>query len=486
MKKKKEKDWSCSNQNLYSSRVFFPSFVSIPTESSNHSNFSTIRNTPFTLEIMNSRALAASISSIISQILILIFLLFPPSNPLTLTTPNSFSSPRSDFQQSLFPLVLQFLATADIAAVVSLRSFSKKRKRAHFSGRADPDDDSDPGPRLGSVFACNPDSFKLFFRMKASTFEWLCGLLEPLLDCRDPVDSPLSLPPETRLGIGLFKLATGADYTEISGRFGVSEADSEFCVKQLCRVLCTNYRFWVGFPAGAELDSVSTRFETLTGLPNCCGVISCTRFNVERADGFNPVTGNVSQESIATQIVVDSSSRILSVIAGFRGNKSDLQILKSSTLYKDIENGIFLNSHKPFKVNGVDVPRYLVGIGEYAMLPWLLVPFLDPKPGSLEVNFNNVCRFMRASSLKAIASLKNWGVLSRPIKKGYKTAVACIGACSILHNMLIMREDYSAFCDELDDRILDNQNITGLKELTGDKAFVIRQALATRAKTEII
>lgn len=184
--------------------------------------------------------------------------------------------------------------------------------------------------------------------------------------------------------------------------------------------------------------------------------------------------------------MVDSSSRILSVIAGFRGNKSDLQILKSSTLYKDIENGIFLNSHKPFKVNGVDVPRYLVGIGEYAMLPWLLVPFLDPKPGSLEVNFNNVCRFMRASSLKAIASLKNWGVLSRPIKKGYKTAVACIGACSILHNMLIMREDYSAFCDELDDRILDNQNITGLKELTGDKAFVIRQALATRAKTEII
>ncbi|EYU37657.1 hypothetical protein MIMGU_mgv1a006847mg [Erythranthe guttata] len=428
---------------------------------------------------MNSRVLAGLISSLISQILILIFLIFPPPNPLSITNPSSFSSSGQIFQQSISPLLRHFLSAADTAAVASLLSISRKRKRAHPTGPDDPDndDDSNPASRLGPAVSRNPESFSRFFRMKASTFEWLCGLLEPLLDCRDPVGSPLNLAPETRLGIGLFRLATGADYAEISTRFGVSEAVSEFCVRRLCRVLCTNYRFWVGFPTHSELDSVSTRFETLTGLPNCCGVISCTRFNLKRGNNNN-------SDSIATQIVVDSSSRILSIVAGFRGNKNDLQILKSSTLYEDIENGVILNSERPVIVNGVDVPRYLIGNGEYDLLPWLLLPFVDPQIGSVEENFNNAHRLTYVCWLKANASLRNWGVLNRPIEADYKMGVACIGSCSILHNMLITREDYSAFCDEFDDRILDsNLNVSGSEGgLIGEKASVIRKALATRAK----
>ncbi|KAL2254633.1 protein ALP1-like [Sesamum indicum] len=436
---------------------------------------------------MNSRALAPLLSSLISQLLVLIFLLFPAPNPLTITNSAPFSTPRRDFQESLFPLLHHFLSTSGVAATLCFLSFSRKRKRARFQGLDDPDNEEDPGSRLGrlgSVVSRNPESFKQFFRMKTSTFEWLCGLLEPLLECRDPVDSPLNLPAEARLGIGLYRLATGADYPEISGRFGVSEADAKFCVKHLCRVLCTNYRFWVGFPSPTELDSVSARFETLIGLPNCCGIISCTRFNIERANGSGSITQNdADHESIAAQIVVDSSSRILSVVAGFRGNKSNIQILKSSTLYQDIRKGILLNSSRPVKVNEVAVPQYLVGSGEYDLLPWLLVPFLDPKAGSVEESFNNVHRLMLVSSLKTMASLRNWGVLDRPMKMDYKSAVACIGACSILHNMLIMREDDSAFCYELDDQVVDNQNIASLGgNYVEENALVIRKALATRAK----
>lgn len=179
---------------------------------------------------------------------------------------------------------------------------------------------------------------------------------------------------------------------------------------------------------------------------------------------------------------MDSSSRILSIVAGFRGSKSDLEILKSSNLYKDIEKGKILNSQRVVRVNDVDVPQYLVGSGEYALLPWLLVPFVDPKPGSVEENLNNVHRLMRDSSCKAMASLRNWGVLARPIKAEYKAAVACIGACSILHNMLIMREDYSAFCNESDDPAFHNHYVAGFEGNSIDeKAFDLRNALATRA-----
>ncbi|KAL2481610.1 protein ALP1-like [Abeliophyllum distichum] len=97
-----------------------------------------------------------------------------------------------------------------------------------------------------SIFR-NPDSFKQFFKINTSTFEWLCGLLETLLDCCDPIGSHFNLPTKTNLGIGLFWLANSSDFPEISHRFQVSEAISKFNVKQLCHVLCTNFHFWVGF-----------------------------------------------------------------------------------------------------------------------------------------------------------------------------------------------------------------------------------------------
>ncbi|PKI43695.1 hypothetical protein CRG98_035894 [Punica granatum] len=44
--------------------------------------------------------------------------------------------------------------------------------------------------------------------MTTSTFEWLFGLLDPLLDYRDPVGSSLNLSTEFQLGIRFFRLAT--------------------------------------------------------------------------------------------------------------------------------------------------------------------------------------------------------------------------------------------------------------------------------------
>ncbi|KAA8545856.1 hypothetical protein F0562_020693 [Nyssa sinensis] len=440
---------------------------------------------------MDSRALAALLSSLISELLLLLLLIFPSTNPLSIANSNS----NSNFYGNLFPLIHYFLSASEIAASLSFISISRKRKRTHQAeSNSTEEEDDEPGSelvklrRVNSFIPQNPDSFKICFKMSSSTFEWLCGLLEPLLECRDPVASPLNLSAEIRLGIGLFRLSTGADYPEISQQFGVSEKATKFCVKQLCRVLCTNFRFWVGFPTPNELYSVTAAFETLTGLPNCCGIIDCTRFKIIRNNGHKSSSEDkFREESIAAQIVVDSSSRILSIVAGFCGDKCDSRVLKSSTLYKDVEEGSLLNS-PPINITGVAVPRYLVGDEGYPLLPWLLVPFVDPLPGSCEENFNAAHHLMRLPALKTIASLKNWGVLNRPIEAEFKTAVAYIGVCSILHNVLLMREDYSALSDGLDDYSLHDQSSqyyrdNSLEQNSNEReASVIRSALATRAK----
>lgn len=429
-------------------------------------------------KVKNSRALAALLSSLISQLLLLLLLLFPSSNPLCLL--NSFSSPH----QFIFPLLLPFFSTSEIATTFSLlSSFPRKRKRTEHS--PDSDDptrgDESTGSEPDSVIPRNPDSYKQFFKMNCTTFEWLCGLLEPLLDCRDPVQSPLNLPVETRLGIGLFRLATGSDFPEVARRFHVSELIAKFCVKQLCRVLCTNYRFWVEFPSTNELPSLSTQFEKLAGLPNCCGIIDCARFKIKGSNSI--IQNSPPEDTVAAQIVVDASSRILSVTAGFRGNKSKLTVLNSSTLYKDIERGIRLHSQTTLYINNVGVPQYLIGGGGYPLLPWLLVPYADPLGGSSEENFNRVVKIIRVPMLKTIASLRGWGVLSRPIDAEFKPAVANIGACSILHNMLLTREDYSAFCDEVCDFVVDDQSFDyTLEDNLNEKGSAIRNALATTVK----
>ncbi|GAB2218173.1 hypothetical protein Droror1_Dr00001391 [Drosera rotundifolia] len=458
---------------------------------------------------MDSRALAALLCPLVSQLILLLSPLLP------------FSSP--PLHLPLLPLLHLFLSS-DVIAATTVLSDPRKRRRLGTEDENNPDNnnsvkyrvleqsetldkdneqdnlDENNGPdnpleyrgreHSGELpfIPINPDSFPLHFRMSSSTFHYLVGLLEPLLDCRDPVHSPLNLSPELRLAIGLFRLATGSDYSETGAHFRVSEPVARFCTKQLCRVLCTNFRFWVGFPDQDELVKASKGFEKRTGLPNCCGLIGCTRFRIR---------GN-SIRSVAVQMVVDSECRILSIVAGFDGKKDDWSILKSSSLYEDINDGKLLeNSNRRVELDGVDVtiPQYLVGVGrKYPLLPWLQIPFPDStSPGSREEDFNAGCEAMRGLMRRTVASLKNWGVLSKPIEGECRNAVAYIGACAILHNALLLREDFSALSDatgvEVDDDDRSVRDLHGSRPSRegegseqGRQGLEIRKALAAKAK----
>ncbi|GJN00829.1 hypothetical protein PR202_ga18047 [Eleusine coracana subsp. coracana] len=259
----------------------------------------------------------------------------------------------------------------------------------------------------------SPDHFPLAFRVSAPTFHFLAGLLDPLL-------SHPSLPSPVLLALA--RLASGLPYPALAGFFRVPPSAARAASRRLRRVLLANFRFWLAFPTEPTVaaSSSSTR-------PSCRGALGCTRF-----------TG--PEGPLAAQIVASTSSRVLSLAAGFRGDRTDIEVLRLSSLYQEVEQGSVLHSG-----------QYLVGDGGgYPLLPWLMVPFPGPiVPGSPEAEFNRAHKAMCRPVRRAVRSLMGWGAIARLREEdSSRAAVACIGTCAMLHNVLLTREDYSALAPE--------------------------------------
>jgi hypothetical protein len=175
--------------------------------------------------------------------------------------------------------------------------------------------------------------------------------------------------------------------------------------------------------------------------------------------------------------VAGASSRILSLAAGFRGDRTDLEVLKLSSLYHEVEQGKLL-----------DPAQYLVGDGTgYPLLPWLMVPFQGPIiPGSPEAEFNAAHKAMCRPARRAVRSLMGWGAVARlHEEESPRAAVTCIGTCAMLHNVLLAREDYSALApeeegDEADicSGAMQSRGDAATVEEVDERAVAMRSALA--------
>lgn len=429
---------------------------------------------------MDARLLAALVSTIICQVAILLILALNHSHYASTSAFNS-----------LWPILLQNLHSSQAVAAVLIEEDEEegnRKKRRRVMAKEEEEDDRRVDQDFTGLIRIESGwmesaSFKANFRMSPTTFEWLCKQFEPLGTKNNNVGV------FERVGMGLFRLASGSSYQAVSQRFNSTEPTARLCTKELCRVICTNFKFWVVYPSPRDLPKVSDEFQTLSGLPNCCGAIDCTRFKFTSTN--NPFLSNEEdddlQQSVVTQIVVDCSSKILSVITGFKGNKGDSRVLRSSTLYADIEEGRLLNS-LPFHLKGITVPQYLVGDSGYPLLPWLMVPYTDPVVTSCQEDFNSKHYLMRQAALRTLSCLRKWGILSKPIEEDARMAVACIGACAILHNILLAREGGSAILEGTEDYALHDQSSQYYRDANMEeyfiekKASVIRNALAVRAR----
>lgn len=280
-------------------------------------------------------------------------------------------------------------------------------------------------------------TFRKFLHVSPSLFEHLCQELHPFLEKMN-TSSLLSIPVSKRIAVALHWFATGSTCSEVSQRFGIGEASAFKCYRELCKVLCTHYKHKLSYPSGNELGRVIHGFQSIYGLPNCAGVVDCIRFEIERpriSDGYDYLDES-HMYSVAAQIVVDRDMRILNVSTGYSGGYSDSHVLKLSRMYTEVVSNGLLDGQS-LLLHGTEVPLYLIGDLGYPLKTWLLTPYYAQNRSACEEAFNR--KHGQVHSIVSMTShvLKRWGVLAQKMRVSLKMATATIGACCVLHNMMV-------------------------------------------------
>lgn len=223
----------------------------------------------------------------------------------------------------------------------------------------------------------------------------------------------------------------------------------------------------MAYPQGQGLKKAVSRFEAISGLPNCAGAISCMHLRIKRPAG--PHSAEYLNEdrvhTIVTQAVVDSNTRVLSFASGFAGAVRDVDALRLSTFPQKVQYGRF-SGISSVELDDATVPAYIVGGPSYQLKPWLMVPYTGESLTDVQLNFNNCLTETWGVADTTFAALKKWEILNGVMQVDVPTAVYMIGAVCIIHNMLLDKVDTYIDGNQEEDFVLE----TSLQDQTASNS----------------
>ncbi|XP_010554594.1 PREDICTED: putative nuclease HARBI1 [Tarenaya hassleriana] len=309
------------------------------------------------------------------------------------------------------------------------------------------------GPLLDSK---EPKTVESILRVSRKTFNYICSLVKDDFTSRpanfsDSNGKPLSL--NDRVAIALRRLGSGESLSIIGESFGMNQSTVSQITWRFVESMEDKGLKHLSWPA--KSDEVKSKFEKISGLPNCCGAIDITHIvmNLPAVEPSNKVwLDSEKNYSMILQAVVDPDMRFLDVIAGWPGSLSDDVVLKNSGFYKLVEKGKRLNGESLRLSEGTELREYIVGDSGFPLLPWLLTPYQGKPMSSSQTEFNKRHSEARKVAEMAMARLKEmWriinGVMWMPDRNRLPRIIL---VCCLLHNILI----------DLDDKVLDGLTVS--------------------------
>ncbi|KAL3691064.1 hypothetical protein R1sor_004715 [Riccia sorocarpa] len=301
-----------------------------------------------------------------------------------------------------------------------------------------------------------PGNWKRFFKVSRSTFEYICNLVRGDLETlKNPSNfshiTGREISVEKQVAIALRRISSGDPVSSVGKLFGAGNATVSKVTRKFIKAVVERARGHLKWPEAEQLEGVKTSFETLTGFPNCCGVVGLTHINLL----FSPDESSLQwidrmgKVSMVAQGIVDSNMRFLDVCIGWPGANDDAEVMRNSTFYRLSESGERLNGLGKL-IAGNTIGEYILGSTGYPLLPWLITPYpqdfvntrneiLTRTP--LQSAFNGRHEAAMVVVDNAFACLKGmWRMLAKPSRNSDSSKLSSlVFACCLLHNIVLDR-----------------------------------------------
>ncbi|XP_030757741.1 putative nuclease HARBI1 isoform X2 [Sitophilus oryzae] len=194
---------------------------------------------------------------------------------------------------------------------------------------------------------------------------------------------------------------------------------------------------WVEFPNNFEkLNRIREQFFRIHRFPGVIGCVDCTHVaivppNIEDPEYPEHIYVNRKHyHSINVQLICDANLKILHVNAKYPGSTNDAYIWSRSNVLPFLRD-LHAAGHTDY---------FLLGDSGYPLRTWLLIPFQNVEPNTIESSYNERHKHTRVKIECCNGVLKaRFRCLLKHRVLHYKPRKACeiINACVVLHNICI-------------------------------------------------
>lgn len=110
-------------------------------------------------------------------------------------------------------------------------------------------------------------------------------------------------------------------------------------MSRVSRVIAALLPQYVKWPVDVDINSVKREFFKTARFPDVAGCIDCTHIKIKNPDGTNPLLYRCRKGfySLNVQVVCGSQTRILDVVARWRGSAHDSRIWNGCKLKTEFE-----------------------------------------------------------------------------------------------------------------------------------------------------
>jgi hypothetical protein len=303
----------------------------------------------------------------------------------------------------------------------------------------------------------NEDEFLHAFRMKRESFHLLLEQMK-LRKAFKKSKFKKQRPVAYQLLVFLFRVGkegTGGSASAVASHFGIGKGSVRNYVKRCVAALHEIKKEVVSWPDQNERNEMKARL-TATGFRHCVGIIDGTLIVLDfRPEQFHECYySRKSCYALNVMVVCDDRKKVTFYLAGWPGSTHDNRVFRNSRL--------FLN-----RTDFFTHLEYLLGDSAYSCSS-VMVQAFKKHPGCARLPrdqeiFNTRLAKVRISSEHCIGILKGrFGCLKRSnitfkkTNKEVKELVDIIGACIVLHNLLINYDENDIpkeWYDEMNDNI---------------------------------